>query len=286
MTVGTNIPLLTNLDLVYFDEMGKLEFDFGFNYRGGLCITVVVEFKFKEMIIPVRVRVKVKHASGDLRALIMPFPCRHMWIGFHKLPDFDFDVDVTFFGINIALNLVPFLQEIIKYIVLVELMEDFLLPNMDDVTLPKPDAPETGENEDDEENESTATEQQQSAGSATSLESKTVFLPPHLRSNEHEQHILLELSEEESKKAEKEKKKLEKQRKEKERQFEKVSLSGVESRKIRHLPSSLSRRKVARESSAFEYDDQSQINVKSNHQQKHDRHKSSLSSDGTGKYRE
>jgi hypothetical protein len=141
ITIGGEVPLISNVSFASFSTNGEIGFDFDLHYRGGFRVVFAASFYVKSIRVPqLLFHVHVVEISGRMHVSIGPPPTNKFWIGFHSPPSvrLEFTQEVASHDgvLSSILSWIPDLSDTISNFVKVEMFEDMLLPNLDDYTLP------------------------------------------------------------------------------------------------------------------------------------------------------
>lgn len=141
ISVGPTLPIIKTVRLLSLSNEGAVQADAEFTYAGGFNITIEVTFKLslpgsRIIFIPAVLTVVIQKASGKVHLHIDAPPAQCLWIGFYEEPEVKLDIK-TEIGENYKIKQIPKLANIIVNKIKQEIIERMVLPNMDDIPLPK-----------------------------------------------------------------------------------------------------------------------------------------------------
>eukprot|EP01113_Clastostelium_recurvatum_P030593 TRINITY_DN3729_c0_g1_i7.p1 TRINITY_DN3729_c0_g1~~TRINITY_DN3729_c0_g1_i7.p1 ORF type:complete len:729 (+),score=224.70 TRINITY_DN3729_c0_g1_i7:140-2326(+) len=143
---GQSLPLVHAAQLIKFTPSGELMMDVDFTYPGGFTLDLEVHICFKiaskTVNVMADISVTVKAFSGKALVHVLPPPSSRLWLGFYTEPHIELHID-TSLGHNKRFKNLPKIASIFIHRIKSELIETFVLPNMDDFPLPELATPAT-----------------------------------------------------------------------------------------------------------------------------------------------
>jgi len=140
ISVGPNVPVLSNVKLLSFTDEGGVSADAEFKYGGGFHLTIeiliLISIVGNSINFPAVLSVTVQSLSGKIRFHCSPPPSKRFWIGFYEEPECELIID-TEIGDNRKIKNLPKLSNIIVHKIKSEIIETMVLPQMDDFPIPK-----------------------------------------------------------------------------------------------------------------------------------------------------
>lgn len=144
-SIGPNVPYLLSLKLTELGPLGELTMDSEISYAGGLsveieCIvTIQIPITHKQITVPLAVSARLGNFVGAARIRILPPPATRVWLGLHQEPKYDMTFDTTLkthTSVSI-MSVIPSIGTMVEQLIRKEIIELYVLPNMDSVPLPK-----------------------------------------------------------------------------------------------------------------------------------------------------
>lgn len=144
-SIGPNVPYLLSLKLTELGPLGELTMDSEISYAGGLsveieCIvTIQIPITHKQITVPLAVSARLGNFVGAVRIKILPPPATRVWLGLHQEPKYDMTFDTTLkthTSVSI-MSMIPSIGTMVEQLIRKEIIEMYVLPNMDSVPLPK-----------------------------------------------------------------------------------------------------------------------------------------------------
>lgn len=139
---GPNLPHFDNAQLLKLGNDGSMTLGFSVSYRGGIraCLGLQVEnqifsYVFDKTIIPAAFTFKLDHLEGNLVVKLLAPPSDQLWYAFTEEPRIKLHIE-TEVGIGEKGNtFLPRVGKMLKKLLINEVMEKMVLPNMDNIGL-------------------------------------------------------------------------------------------------------------------------------------------------------
>lgn len=161
LSIGSEIPLVTNVSDAVVNNTGDLSFDFDVLYRGGLKMVICFDITYRGVKVrQIGFTFQLLELSGRIHFLVGPPPSRRFFLGCLKMPDLQLNMtqeEVNDKGVlHWLMKFLPNLSGIATSIMKNSLFEDMMLPSMDDFPFPVvgEDSSEDEKDEEEEEEES------------------------------------------------------------------------------------------------------------------------------------
>eukprot|EP01105_Mastigella_eilhardi_P001679 TRINITY_DN119_c1_g1_i1.p1 TRINITY_DN119_c1_g1~~TRINITY_DN119_c1_g1_i1.p1 ORF type:complete len:664 (+),score=160.72 TRINITY_DN119_c1_g1_i1:22-1992(+) len=144
LRLGPSLPLCQACNVVSLSPTGELVVDCEFIYTGGFVMSIEmnIEIGILHRRLPVAVTVSLNCLAGRARVIWLAPPALRMWVGFHEEPVLEFSVNTQVFSqFSFDVSSVPRLAGVIVSKLKAEIVENMVLPNMDDFPIPRPPTP-------------------------------------------------------------------------------------------------------------------------------------------------
>lgn len=142
---GPHLPIIKSVRLICISNEGAVEVEGEFEYNGGFKITIEVSFKIsfpgsRVIFVPVTLTATIKKFCGKAHFHCDAPPANCFWIGFYQEPEIEMDIH-TEIGENYKLIQIPRLASLIVNKIRQQILENMVLPDMEDFPFPKVDNP-------------------------------------------------------------------------------------------------------------------------------------------------
>ncbi|KAH3744800.1 endoplasmic reticulum protein [Pelomyxa schiedti] len=145
LVLGPNLPVVFGVDLLSLSPAGELVVDAEFMYAGGFHISIELQIDVAIPVvkhhvnIPLVITVALSALAGKVRVHCLAPPSQRMWVGFHSEPVFEFSIDTQVGAMSrVEMHQIPKLANIVIARIRAQLVEQVVLPNMDDWPVPRP----------------------------------------------------------------------------------------------------------------------------------------------------
>ncbi|KAH3767354.1 endoplasmic reticulum protein [Pelomyxa schiedti] len=145
LELGPNLPVALSVDLISLTPSGELIVDAEFMYTGGFNISIELQIDVTIPVvkhhvnIPLVITVALNAVAGKVRVHCLGPPSQRLWVGFHSEPVFEVSIDTQVGAMSrVEVHQIPKLANIVIAKIKAQLIEQVVLPNMDDWPLPRP----------------------------------------------------------------------------------------------------------------------------------------------------
>ncbi|KEG10035.1 hypothetical protein DQ04_04271030 [Trypanosoma grayi] len=139
--LGEEVPIFSNVTAPTVTEKGEMGFEFDLLYRGGAILSLLLNLTYRGIRIPhVVISVKIVRLAARIHMSVGPPPSKTFWLGGLAPPDVRVEVHQGIESgrglLHLILTSLPDLSNIATNLIKLYLIQDMVLPVMDDFPLP------------------------------------------------------------------------------------------------------------------------------------------------------